>query len=120
MFDRTCWRVLVVAVLLGLGRFATAQATAGSSEPVGSAKTVPESAGAVAPTAAPLSAAANETPAPKQTSLELQTEKLLAMATELKLRVDKTNKDILSYAVVRQAQEIEQYVHQLKQSGARK
>jgi hypothetical protein len=44
----------------------------------------------------------------------MQTEKLVAMATELKVSVDKTNKNILSWAVVQQAQQIEQYAHQLK------
>lgn len=50
----------------------------------------------------------------KQKALAMQTQKLAAMATELKASVDKTNKDILSWAVVQQAQQIEQYVHQLK------
>jgi hypothetical protein len=49
------------------------------------------------------------------TQLQLQTEKLAAMAAELKARVDKTNKDVLSLSVVQQAQAIEQYAHQLKQ-----
>jgi hypothetical protein len=51
------------------------------------------------------------------TPLQVQTEKLAAMASELKARVDKTNKDVLSVAVVQQAQAIEQYAHQLKQGN---
>ena len=56
----------------------------------------------------------------KQKALALETEKLVAMATELKQRVDKTNKDILSLRVVEQAKQIEEYAHQLKQEEPKK
>jgi hypothetical protein len=56
----------------------------------------------------------------KQKALAMQTQKLAAMAMELKASVDKTNKDILSWAVVQQAQQIEQYVHQLKQGEVKR
>jgi hypothetical protein len=76
----------------------------------------PQAASSSAP-ARPSSAPAGPSSAPvgKQKALVMQTEKLAAMATELKVSVDKTNKDILSWAVVQQAQQIEQYAHQLKQ-----
>jgi hypothetical protein len=59
-------------------------------------------------------------PASKQSELALETDKLVAMAAELKARVDKTNKDILSLEVVQQAQAIEQYAHQMKQGSMKR
>jgi hypothetical protein len=43
----------------------------------------------------------------KQKALALQTERLFDMATQLKVEVDKTNKNILSLKVVEKAEEIE-------------
>jgi hypothetical protein len=59
-------------------------------------------------------------PRPKRTALALETDKLVAMAAELKARVDKTNKDILSLEVVQEAQAIEQFAHQMKQEAGKK
>jgi hypothetical protein len=120
----SCWRVmLVVAGLLIFGGSVGAQSAAGAGpEQIASAKAVP-GIGAGAAGAAPAGSQAG-TQAGGQTGtqspLALQTEKLVAMATELKVRVDKTNKDILSWEVVRQAQEIERYAHQMKQSEVKK
>jgi hypothetical protein len=55
----------------------------------------------------------------KKRPLEMEADRLVAMATELKARVDKTNKNILSLTVVEQAEQIEHYAHQLK-SGDKK
>lgn len=41
--------------------------------------------------------------------------KLLALATDLKAEVDKTNQDTLSLAVVRKAEEIEKLAHAVKE-----
>jgi hypothetical protein len=41
--------------------------------------------------------------------------KLLKLATDLKAEVDKTNKDTLSLAVIRKADEIERLAHNVKE-----
>jgi hypothetical protein len=55
----------------------------------------------------------------KQKLLEDDAEKLVAMATQLKVEVDKTNKNILSLQVVRTAEEIEALAHKMKEQGKR-
>jgi len=45
--------------------------------------------------------------AERQTQLRLDTEKLLALAAELKLHVDKTGTNVLSMDVIKKAQEIQ-------------
>jgi predicted ATP-grasp superfamily ATP-dependent carboligase len=55
----------------------------------------------------------------KLTALGVETEKLHAMAVELKQDVDKTNRNILSVSVVHKAEAIEKYAHQLKLEARR-
>lgn len=50
----------------------------------------------------------------RQKKLAEDTTKLLALATELKEQVDKTNKDILSVDVVKKADEIEKLAKSVK------
>jgi hypothetical protein len=50
----------------------------------------------------------------RQKKLAADTDKLLALATDLKKQVDKTNKDILSVEVVKKADEIEKLAHSMK------
>jgi hypothetical protein len=51
----------------------------------------------------------------RQKQLVLETQKLLALATELKDDVDKSNKDTLSLDVVRKAEEIEKLARSVKE-----
>jgi hypothetical protein len=51
----------------------------------------------------------------RQKRLVADTDKLLALATELKTDVDKTNKDILSVDVIKKADEIEKLAHSVKE-----
>ena len=51
----------------------------------------------------------------RQKRLVADTDRLLALATELKASVDKTNKDLLSVDVVRKADEIEKLAHSVKE-----
>ena len=53
----------------------------------------------------------------KQKQLADEAQRLVAMATELKVEVDKTNKNILSLQVVRKAEEIEVLAHRMKDEG---
>jgi hypothetical protein len=51
----------------------------------------------------------------RQKKLVADTEKLLALATELKTDVDKTNQNILSMDVIKKAEEIEKLAHSVKE-----
>ncbi len=51
----------------------------------------------------------------RQKKLVADTQKLLALATELKENVDKTNKDTMSVDVIRKADEIEKLAHSVKE-----
>jgi len=51
----------------------------------------------------------------RQKKLIEDTERLLALANELKLDVDKTNKDTLSLDVIKKADEIEKLAHSVKE-----
>jgi type VI protein secretion system component VasF len=51
----------------------------------------------------------------RQKKLVEDTTKLLALANELKVAVDKSNKDTLSLDVVRKADEIEKLAHSVKE-----
>ncbi len=50
----------------------------------------------------------------RQKKLAADTDKLLALAKELKQQVDKTNKDVLSVNVVKKAEEIEKLARSVK------
>lgn len=51
----------------------------------------------------------------RQKQLVLDTQKLLALANELKTDVDKSNKDMLSIDVIKKAEEIEKLAHSVKE-----
>lgn len=51
----------------------------------------------------------------RQKRLVQDTDKLLALATDLKQEVDKTNKDVLSVEVIKKAEEIEKLAHSVKE-----
>jgi hypothetical protein len=51
----------------------------------------------------------------RQAQLKRDTEKLLKLATELKDYVDKTNENVLSFDVVKKAEEIEKLAHSVKE-----
>ncbi|HEX4651102.1 MAG TPA: hypothetical protein VH250_06315 [Granulicella sp.] len=117
-----CHVVLVMVGLLTFGKTCEAQTTSGAAQQIALAKPVSGSAGSVVLPVSPAPPAEAQTVGtePKQTALALETDKLAAMAAELKLRVDKTNKDILSLEVVQEAQAIEQLAHQMKQGSGKR
>ncbi len=51
----------------------------------------------------------------RQRRLVADTDKLLALATQLKQDVDKTNKDVMSVDVIKKADEIEKLAHSVKE-----
>ena len=51
----------------------------------------------------------------RQKRLVADTEKLLALATDLKTQVDKSTKDTLSVDVIKKADEIEKLAHSVKE-----
>ena len=64
-------------------------------------------------------ATAGDTRTEKQKALANQAERLFDMATELKVQVDKTNKNILSMKVVQKAEEIESLAKGMKVQARR-
>lgn len=52
----------------------------------------------------------------RQAAIKRDTDKLLALATELKDYVDKSSENVLSLDVVRKAEEIEKLAHHVKQT----
>ena len=50
----------------------------------------------------------------RQEQIKHDTEKLLQLATELKIYVDRSNENVLSMEVVKKAEEIEKYAHNVK------
>jgi hypothetical protein len=51
----------------------------------------------------------------RQAIIQRDTDKLLALSTELKQYVDKTNENVLSLEVLKKAEEIEKLAHQVKE-----
>jgi len=51
----------------------------------------------------------------RQKQMVLDTQRLVALANELKIDVDKSNKDTLSLDVIRKADEIEKLAHSVKE-----
>jgi len=51
----------------------------------------------------------------RQAELKHDTERLLKLATELKMYVDKTNENLLSIEVVNKAEEIEKLAHSVRE-----
>jgi hypothetical protein len=76
----------------------------------------PTSSGASAHSAAPGQAQNLEAGnAQRKKQIADESARLLALATDLKTEVDKTNKDTLSLAVIRKAGEIERLAHSVKE-----
>lgn len=85
------------------------------AHPLGEAPALQPAAAAAAPKAAlPVAAPANAGGDAARQQINDACVNLLKMANELKAAVDKTNKDMLSVAVVRKAGEIETLAHQVK------
>jgi nitric oxide reductase activation protein len=115
--------VLMVIALPGTlsgGQLGAGQRTQ-PSDPFGDqAPTTPPHTGGVPDFGSPTSPRAEEQQArirstERQKKLVADTDKLLALATELKTDVDKTNKDILSVDVIKKADEIEKLAHSVKE-----
>ena len=51
----------------------------------------------------------------RQTELKRDTDRLLQLATELKLQVDKSSENVLSLDVMKKAEEIEKLAHSVRQ-----
>lgn len=101
---------IVFLMLLGSGR---GQMAAGRQQapPAGASATTSLQETRPAASESPLNASN------KQLALQAQIDRLVAMGTELKDHVDKTNKNILSIKVVRKAEEIEQFAKRMKEQS---
>ncbi|HZR56759.1 MAG TPA: hypothetical protein VFA74_07790 [Terriglobales bacterium] len=51
----------------------------------------------------------------RQAQLKRDTDKLLQLSTELKQYVDKTNENVMSFEVIKKAEEIEKLAHSVKE-----
>jgi|SRR5271163_2752057 len=114
-----------LALVIGASRSPLAQAPAQSPKPDDSPATAAPSADAKKTEQAPPPAAspAPVQPAPPldpaQAQLAADTEKLLKLSQELKDEVAKTNKDTLSIAVIKKADEVEKLARSLKERAAK-
>ena len=87
----------------------TSNDAAASSKTDASAASKPGGADANAPAAAGVQPVND-----KQKKLAADTDRLLAMANDLKQQVDKTNKDVLSVDVIKKAEEIEKLARRIR------
>jgi hypothetical protein len=119
------WTILIFGVLAvapGHAEQTTASGAAAQATSVSAHEEIlPAPMATLSPTSKAPATQTSATPAlipheDKKRPLEMEADRLVAMATELKARVDKTNKNILSLTVVEQAEQIEHYAHQLKSS----
>lgn len=51
----------------------------------------------------------------RQAQLKRDTDKLFQLSTELKQYVDKTNENVMSFEVIKKAEEIEKLAHSVKE-----
>jgi hypothetical protein len=115
------WRLLAVVALLGIAMGPVGWGQQGSSQGSGSP-------GSTMPPALPPIVPPGDGPSPsmeasqtrlrnvdRQKQLVLDTQKLLTLANELKVEVDKSTKDTMSLDVIRKADEIEKLAHSVKE-----
>ena len=115
---RLCWTVLLLAFALISFKSLAAQTTPATPEPATTTVTdAPDSSKQkAAATTSPEATVAKPTPADARKAQILEdTNRLYRMAEELKAEVAKSNKDILSVAVVKKADEIEKLAKSLKE-----
>ena len=103
------WKNSICAALAAIGMLGAVSVCRGQQ--------TPPSPAPQAPPALQEPATKDDNRTPKQKLLADQAQRLVAMATELKVEVDKTNKNILSLDVVRKAEEIEALAHRMKDQG---
>lgn len=99
--------VISLGLLLGLGSVASAQQPDRSSEGTPHSTAVPSETEKTKPPLTPEEK--------KRAELRADTEKLYRLTQELKVEVDKSNKDTLSVSVIKKAQEIERLAKSIKE-----
>lgn len=110
---------VVAAVVLAGAAFPRQQPQtptgSGGSNPIPQAKSVPDAtAQSKAPEEKPLQQTGDATSPDPNRQFAQDSAKLLELATDLKAEVDKTNKDTLSLRVVRKAEELERFAHNVR------
>lgn len=107
--------ILTVSLLLILWCVETPAQQKDSQQP-GSSTAQSQPTGAKAPDANDKPAAAPKSPAEaRQAQLLADTERLYQLTQELKQEVDKSNKDTLSVAVIKKAEEVEKLARSVKE-----
>ncbi len=102
-------RVMFGVVVISAGLTGHAQ-TSGAAAPTGAVR-VTDGEGAFP--------VATDTRTEKQKALAKKTEQLFELATELKVQVDRTNKNILSLRVVEDAEQLEKLAKGMRENGIR-
>lgn len=101
----------VLGALSGGGAYVSqAQQPSAAVKAGGSSQTLVDASAKATDDQQTVNSPANE----RQKKLAADTDKLLALATDLKKEVDKTNKDVLSVNVVKRAEEIEKLARSMK------
>jgi len=108
---KTALRLFVLTLTLGLGLHAQNPKFPPMPDPSQEQQTSPEDQ-AKSKLERDMQKKANQE---RQVALKRDTEKLLKLATELKDYVDKTNENVLSFDVVKKAEEIEKLAHSVKE-----
>ena len=116
LLKRFAWTVPLMAFALISAESLPAQSTPATSEPVATTQSQTPDNEKTLSTASSESKAARPTTAEARKAQILEdTNRLYRMAEELKAEVAKSNKDILSVAVVKKADEIEKLAKSLKE-----
>ena len=117
-----CGRITVLILLAGFPVVAAAQASGallpksgGSAAAAAQTPTTVEQSGDKAAIQTGAKPAINSQTTQRQAQILADTNRLLQLAQELKIEVSKSNKDILSFAVVKKADAIEKLAKNLKE-----
>ena len=117
-----CGRITVLILLAGFPVVAAAQASGallpksgGSEAAAAQTPTTVEQSGDKAAIQTGAKPAINSQTTQRQAQILADTNRLLQLAQELKIEVSKSNKDILSFAVVKKADAIEKLAKNLKE-----
>ena len=117
-----CGRITILILLAGFPVVAAAQASGallpksgGSAAAAAQTPTTVEQSGDKAAIQTGAKPAINSQTTQRQAQILADTNRLLQLAQELKIEVSKSNKDILSFAVVKKADAIEKLAKNLKE-----
>jgi hypothetical protein len=117
-----CLQAMAFGAVLLAGIAAGAQATGQSKPSANSPNSTSDQPATATPSStsdkqpdSPTSESSNAKVDPRQARISADTQKLVKLSQELKTEVDKSNKDTLSLAVIKKAEEVEKLAKSLKE-----